>query len=427
MLWSNDPMFTPPEIFIGLRYTRARRGDRFISFISLASMLGILLGVVALIVVLSVMNGFHKEIRARILGMASHASLSAASGEGLKDWRALRERVGRHPHVVGQAPYVEGQAMLVNGGNVSGALLRGILPGDEGQVSEVVNAIKSGALVDLKPGEFGIILGRELALVLGAHVGDRVTVVTPEVNVTPAGMVPRLKRFTVVGIFEVGMGEYDRGVALLHLQDAATLLRLGDAITGVRLKLDDLWLAPQVSREIAQALSSEFGALYRVTDWSQQHRNFFSALKVEKRMMSIILFLIVAVAAFNIVSTLVMVVTDKQADIAILRTLGLSPRRVMAIFVVQGTTLGLVGTLAGMIGGVLLSWNIETLVAMIEGGFGVHFLDPSIYYISQLPSELRWSDVFTIGGGAFLMTLLATLYPAWRAAHVQPAEALRYE
>ncbi|CAK0780186.1 lipoprotein-releasing system permease protein [Gammaproteobacteria bacterium] len=329
--------------------------------------------------------------------------------------------------MVGQAPYVEGQAMLVNGGNVSGALLRGILPDQEGQVSEVVDAIKNGALADLKPGEFGIILGRELALVLGVHVGDRVTVVTPEVNVTPAGMSPRLKRFTVVGIFEVGMGEYDRGVALLHLQDAATLLRLGDAVTGVRLKLDDLWRAPEVAREIAQALTDEYGTLYRVTDWSQQHRNFFSALKVEKRMMSIILFLIVAVAAFNIVSTLVMVVTDKQADIAILRTLGLSPRGVMAIFVVQGTTLGLVGTLAGVEGGVLLSWNVETLVAMIEGWFGVHFLDPNIYYISQLPSELRWSDVFTIGGGAFLMSVLATLYPAWRAAHIQPAEALRYE
>ncbi len=415
-------MYKPLELFIGLRYTRAKRRNHFISFISLISMLGIMLGVVALIAVLSVMNGFHKEVRERILGMTSHATISAYQSD-LKDWQEAMRLSTEDPHVVGQAPFIEAQTMLTNGQKVSGAILRGILPEYEPRVSEVGEHMLAGSLDQLKPGSFDIILGKELALLLDVNVGDKVTVVTPQIRVTPAGAMPRLKRFTVSGIFEVGMGEYDRGLALIHMQDAAKLLKLGDGVTGVRLKLDDLYLAPQVSRELAKQLPG----VYRVSDWTFQHRNFFSALRTEKRMMSLILFLIVAVAAFNIVSTLVMVVTDKQSDIAILRTLGISPRSVMGIFMIQGATIGFVGTLLGIGGGILLSLNLESIVKTIERLFNVNFLDPNIYYISSLPSDLHWDDVGMISISAFLITLLATLYPAWRASRTQPAEALRYE
>lgn len=415
-------MFRPLELYIGLRYTRAKRRNHFISFISMISMLGIMLGVVALITVLSVMNGFHKEVRERILGMTSHATISAYDGQ-LKNWQEAMRLSTDHPNVVGQAPFIEAQTMLTNGRKVNGAILRGILPGYEARVSDVGEHMLVGALEVLEPGNFDIVLGKELALGLGVSVGDKVTVVTPQIRVTPAGTMPRLKRFTVRAIFEVGMGEYDRGLALIHLKDAAKLLRMGEGVTGVRLKLDDLYLAPRVSRELADQLP---GA-YRVSDWTYQHRNFFSALRTEKRMMSLILFLIVAVAAFNIVSTLVMVVTDKQSDIAILRTLGISPGSIMGIFMIQGTTIGFVGTLLGILGGILLSLNLETLVKKIEMLFNVNFLDPSVYYISALPSELDWGDVSSISIGAFLITVIATLYPAWRASRTQPAEALRYE
>ncbi len=415
-------MFKPIEFYIGLRYTRAKRRNQFISFISAISMLGIMLGVMALIVVLSVMNGFHKEVRERILGMASHATISGVSGE-LSDWREVMAQAGKFPHVIGEAPYVEGQGMLISGQKVSGVLLRGIAPEQEGAVSDVIESINKGSIEDLKPGGFGIILGRELALVLGVGVGDKVTLVTPQINVTPAGIMPRLKQFIVAGIFEVGMGDYDRNVALVHLQDAARLMRLGDAVTGVRLKLDDLYQAPQVSRELAEKLPG----IYRISDWTMQHRNFFAALQTEKRMMTIILSLIVAVAAFNIVSTMVMVVTDKQSDIAILRTLGASPGSVMGIFMVQGATLGVVGNLLGILFGVTLAFNVETIVSGIEKLFGVTFLDSSIYYISKLPSDPQVGDVTFIGIAALVITLLATLYPAWRASRTQPAEALRYE
>ncbi len=415
-------MFKPIEFFIGLRYTRAKRRNHFISFISVISMLGIMLGVTALIVVLSVMNGFHKEVRERILGMASHATISGVNGE-LGDWREVMAQASRFPHVIGEAPYVEGQGMLINGQKVSGVLLRGVQPDLEGRVSNVLSKVKKGSVEELKPGRFGIILGRELALILGVGVGDKVTLVTPQVNVTPAGIMPRLKRFDVVGIFEVGMGDYDRGVAILDIEDAAKLMRLEDAVTGVRLKLDDLYLAPEVSRDLALKM----GGYYRISDWTMQHRNFFAALQTEKRMMSIILSLIVAVAAFNIVSTMVMVVTDKQSDIAILRTLGASPGSVMGIFIVQGATLGVVGNLLGIVLGVIMAFNVETVVSHIETFFGTKFLDPNIYYISQLPSDPQTGDVLFIGIGALLITLFATLYPAWRAARTQPAEALRYE
>jgi lipoprotein-releasing system permease protein len=415
-------MFKPIEFFIGLRYTRAKRRNHFISFISAISMLGIMLGVMALIVVLSVMNGFHKEVRERILGMASHATISGVGGE-LSDWREVMTRAGDFPHVVGMAPYVEGQGMLISGQKVSGVLLRGVQPEQEGQVSDVISSINIGSIDHLTPGGFGIVLGRELALILGVDVGEKVTLVTPQINVTPAGIMPRLKRFDVVGIFEVGMGDYDRGVAILHIEDAAKLMRLRDAVSGVRLKLDDLYLAPQVSRELAL----EMGGYYRISDWTMQHRNFFAALQTEKRMMTIILSLIVAVAAFNIVSTMVMVVTDKQSDIAILRTLGASPGSVMGIFMVQGATLGVIGNLLGIVFGVWLAFNVEEIVSGIESLFGIEFLDSSIYYISKLPSNPQMGDILFIGIGALFITLFATLYPAWRAARTQPAEALRYE
>lgn len=415
-------MFRPLPLFIGLRYTRAKRRNHFISFISLISMLGIMLGVVALITVLSVMNGFHKEVRERILGMASHATISTYDGS-LRDWREVMRRAEVHPRVIGSAPYVEAQTMLTRGARVSGTLLRGVDPALEPRVSDVGEHMIAGSLDSLEAGAFGIVLGAELAAVLGVAVGDRVTVVTPKLRVTPAGSMPRLKSFTVTGLFRVGMGEYDRGVALVHVKDAQRLEKLDEGVTGVRLKLDDLFLAPAVVRELASSLPG----VYRLADWTYHHRNFFSALQTEKRMMGLILFLIVAVATFNIVSTLVMVVTDKQSDIAILRTLGASPLAVMGVFVVQGATIGVVGTLLGVVGGVALAFNVEDLVSWIERRLGVNFLDPSVYYISSLPSDVHWNDVGLIGAGAFAMTLFATLYPAWRAARTQPAEALRYE
>jgi lipoprotein-releasing system permease protein len=414
-------MFYPLSLFVGLRYTRAKRRNHFISFISLISMLGIMLGIVALIVVLSVMNGFHKEIQERILGMASHATLSKP--EGVDDWQTVLEQVRSVPEVVGAAPFVEIESMLMNAGRTNGALIRGILPEYEDAVSDLRKDMIAGSPDDLVADGFNIILGRELAAVLGVGVGDKVTLVTPQLNASPVGVMPRLKAFNVVGLFEVGMSDYDRGAGFVHMRDAALLMRLGEAAGGVRLKLEDMWEAPLVAREIEYGLDG----LYRVSDWTQVHRNFFAALRTEKRMMTIILFLIVAVAAFNIVSTLVMVVTDKRADIAVLRTLGASPGRVMAIFMVQGTAIGFAGTLLGIVGGVLLGWNVEPIVGAIERLFGVHFLDPTIYYISALPSDVHASDVLAIGLGAFLMSVLATLYPAWRASRTDPAEALRYE
>ena len=415
-------MFKPIEFYIGLRYTRAKRRNHFISFISATSLLGIMLGVVALIVILSVMNGFQKEVRERILGMASHATISGVDGE-LTNWRDVEAMARQFPHVVGEAPYVEGQGMLISGQKVSGVLLRGILPQEEKQVSTVVSSMIAGSISDLTPGSYNIVLGSELAQVLGVTVGDRVTLVTPQINVTPAGLMPRLKRFDVVGIFKVGMEEYDRGVAILHLEDAEKIMRLNNAVTGVRLKLDDLYLAPQVSKDLAMKM----GGYYRISDWTMHHRNYFAAVKTEKRMMAVILFLIVAVAAFNIVSTMVMVVTDKQSDIAILRTLGASPRSIMGIFMVQGATIGIIGNIVGIVTGVILALNMESIADWIEKTFGFEFLDPRIYYISKLPSDLHAADVAVIGGAALVITLIATLYPAWRASRTHPAEALRYE
>jgi lipoprotein-releasing system permease protein len=410
------------ELFIGLRYTRAKRRNHFISFISLISMLGIALGVAALIVVLSVMNGFQEELRARILGVASHAQVSGVNNT-LADWRAVAAVVGRNPEVKAMAPYVMGQGMLSNGQRVQGAIVRGVLPDEEDRVADIGSHMRAGSLSDLRPGEFGIVLGIELARGLGVGVGDKVVVIAPQGQVTPAGILPRLKQFRVVGIFEVGMYEYDAGLALVHLDDAAKLFSLGDRVSGLRLKLDDLYRAPRVSQEIQAMLPDD---LY-ITDWTQQHANFFRAVQIEKNVMFIILLLIVAVAAFNIVSTLVMMVTDKQADIAILRTLGASPGSIMKIFIVQGAMIGVIGTLTGALGGVLLALNVETVVPAIERLFGVHFLAKDVYYISELPSKLMWSDVTVITAVSLVLSLLATLYPSWRASRTNPAEALRYE
>ncbi len=415
-------MFKPVPVYVGLRYTRAKRRNHFISFISLSSMLGIALGVTALITVLSVMNGFEKELRARILGMTSHATISGLDGT-LSDWHALAAAAMRNPDVIGVAPFVEAQAMLTHGTAVRGVLVRGVLPSDEPQVSETADYMKHGRLEDLTGGGFGIILGQDLARALGVGVADKVTLVAPRANVTPAGILPRLRRFTVLGVFEVGAAQYDSAVALMHLDDASRIFQLDGRASGLRVKLDDLFEAPRVSRELA----GDLGGRFWVRDWTQHHANFFKALRTEKVVMFIILTLIVAVAAFNIVSALTMVVTDKESDIAILRTLGATPGNIMTIFIVQGTVIGVVGTLLGALGGIGLADNVETIVPAIEQAFRTKFLSPEIYYISEVPSDMRWPDVWLITTVAIGMSVLATLYPAWRATKTQPAESLRYE
>jgi len=415
-------MFRPLALYIGLRYTGAKRRNHFISFISLISMVGIALGVAALITVLSVMNGFEHELRSRILGMASHASISGHRTP-LNDWEGAASLASEHTEVVGVAPYVQGEVMLTKGKKVSGALVRGVRPDLEPAVSTVGEHMRFGNLDDLEAGEYRIILGSELAYNLGAQPGDHVTMVTPQANFSPAGVLPRLRRFRVVGIFEVGMYEYDRTMALVNMSDAARLLKLDEGVTGVRLKLRDLMQAPRVSRELADSM----GGRLRVDDWTRQHANFFRAVQTEKRVMFVILTLIVAVAAFNIVSTLVMVVNDKRADIAILRTLGATPGVILRIFMIQGALIGTLGTALGVVGGVALALNVETLVPAIEEAFSVQFMPADIYYISDLPSRLNWPDVWQIGAVAFFLSFVATLYPAWRASRTQPAEALRYE
>ena len=415
-------MFKPVPLYVGLRYTRAKRRNHFISFISFTSMAGIALGVTALITVLSVMNGFEKELRDRILGMTSHATISGFDGT-LKDWQALKTIAEENPKVVGVAPFVEAQAMLTRGTAVRGVLIRGVLPDEEPAVSRVGEFMKSGDLSALRSGEFGIVLGRYVSRALGAGVGTKVTLVAPKAKVTPAGILPRLRRFTVVGVFEVGATQYDSAVALVNLEDASRVFQLDGRASGLRIKLDDLFQAPLVSRELAKQLGGRFW----VRDWSEYNQNFFRALKIEKTVMFIILSLIIAVAAFNIVSALTMVVTDKEPDIAILRTLGATPRQVMNVFIVQGTIIGIVGTLLGALGGIGLATNIESIVPAIEAVLGHKILPEEIYYISDVPSDMRWSDVTKITAIAFVMSVLATIYPAWRASRTQPAEALRYE
>lgn len=412
----------PFELQIGLRYTHAKRSNHFISFISIVSMAGIALGVMALIVVLSVMNGFQEELRARILGVAAHLEISGPV-DRLTDWQGVLGQARQNKNVMSGAPYVNAQGMLANGDMVRGTVIRGVEPALESQVADFAKFMKAGKLDDLKPGEFGILLGAELARVLNVYPGDKVVLLTPQGNITPAGVMPRVKQFTVMGIFEAGMFEYDSGLALIHLRDAQKLLRLGDEVSGVRLKLDELFRAPFVTQELSQTLRGD----YYLTDWTKSHANFFRAVAIEKRMMFLILLLIVAVAAFNIVSTLVMAVTDKQSDIAILRTLGTKPGSIMTIFIIQGAFIGVLGTLIGVGSGVLLALNLETVVPIIERLAGVDMFPADVYYINQLPSKLVWGDVGVIAGISLLISLLATLYPSWRASRINPAEALRYE
>ena len=412
----------PFELLVGLRYTRAKRRNHFISFISMISMLGIALGVAALIVVLSVMNGFQKELRTRILGVASHIQILGDRGD-LADWQTVAQQATQHPQVKAAAPFVQAQGLLSYDQTVRGTVVRGIVPADEEKVADFSQHMKVGRLEDLKPGEFGIILGADLARALNAYQGDKVTLIAPQGTNTPVGLAPRLKQFTVVGVFEVGMFEYDNGLALIAMQDAQRLYQMGDSVSGVRLKLDDLFAAPRVSRELYKYVKADAYA----SDWTRSHANFFRAVAIEKNMMFLILLLIVAVAAFNIVSTLVMAVTDKQADIAILRTLGAEPKSIMQIFIIQGALIGTIGLGLGVCGGVALALNIDVVVPLLEKLLGFQFLAKDVYYITDLPSELQWGDVWVITLVSFVLTLVATIYPSWRASRTNPAEALRYE
>lgn len=416
-------MIRPLELFVGLRYVRARRRDHFISFISLVSIVGIALGIAALITVLSVMNGFGKELRSRILGVASHITITGPEGV-LSDWKGLATRVRENQHVLGVAPYVLGQGMLARGKSVAPALVRGVLPDEERQVSEVGDKMIEGSLAALKAGEFGVVVGSALAWKVDLAVNTPVSVVVPQAQATPAGLLPRFKRFNTVGIFRIDMYEYDSGMALVHLDDASKLYQLPEGdVTGLRLKIDIMDDAPRIAEE----LSAQLGPDYRVRDWTREHANFFRALKMEKTVMFVILLLIVTVAMFNLISTLVVIVTEKQADVAILRTLGMKPRSIMGVFVVQGAIIGFMGTLAGTVFGVLLAYNVESLVRLLEQIFHTSFLASDVYLISELPSDLHWADVALVSGSSLALALLATIYPAWRASKIQPAVALRYE
>lgn len=417
-------LFEPFEWQIGWRYTRARRGarkNRFISFISLISMLGITIGVAALIIVLSVMNGFQKEVRDRMLSVLSHIEIVDARG-AMQDWTKTAQQAQRNPRVLAAAPYVSGQAMLVRDEVLRGALIRGIDPALEPQVADFGKELLGGRLSDLVPGGFNIVLGRELAFSLGLRLGDKVAVIAPQGTVTPAGVLPRMRQFTVSGVFESGHYEYDSTLAFIHLEDAAKLFRV-DGVTGVRLKVDNIHEAPLIARQLAVQLETD----KYVRDWSAQNRTWFAAVQTEKRMMFIILTLIIAVAAFNLVSTLVMTVTDKQSDIAILRTLGAAPRSIMKIFMIQGAIIGLVGTVLGVSLGALIAFNVDIIVPAIERVLGLQFLPKDIYFINSLPSDPRLPDIATIGAVSVVMSLLATLYPSYSASRVKPAEALRYE
>ncbi|MBZ9557255.1 MULTISPECIES: lipoprotein-releasing ABC transporter permease subunit [unclassified Modicisalibacter] len=405
---------------IGLRYVRAKRRNHFISFISLTSMLGLTLGVAVLILVLSVMNGFDHELRTRVLGMVPHTRIEKPAG--MTDWKPLAERLTQRKHVVAAAPYVEQQGMLAAGGNTQGALVWGIQPDYEKRVSIIDQHMQQGSLDDLAPGEWHIVLGDLLARNLGVGVGDRVTLLVPEASITPGGVFPRMKRFTVSGIFKVG-ADLDARLAYTNIQDMQKLARMGDAVGGLRLELDDLFLAGSVT----QSILNQLGYGYRGMDWTYTHGNLFQAIQMEKRMIGLLLMVIVAVAAFNIVSTLVMVVTDKHADIAILRTIGATPRTIMGIFIVQGLAIGLIGIVIGVVLGIALALSVSDIIAWFEAVTGIQFLDPNVYFISYLPSRLQWSDVGFIVLAAFGLSFLSTLYPAWRAARVQPAEVLRYE
>jgi lipoprotein-releasing system permease protein len=420
--FAGNTMLSPYELFVGLRYTRAKRKNHFISFISITSMLGIALGVAALIVVLSVMNGFQKDLRATILGVVSHIQVIGLGGR-LDNWLEIAEQARSNPDVIASAPYVMAEGLLSHGRSVQGTVVRGIIPELEATVAEIGEHMREGGLDTLVPGEYRIALGVDLAHALGVDIGDRVMLIAPQGQVTPAGILPRLRQFTVTGIFELNNYQYDSGLALIDIRDAQKLFRFGNQVSGIRLKVGELFDAPRVARELSDTLPP---TVY-VSDWTRSHANFFRAVQIEKRVMFIILLLIVAVAAFNIVSTLVMAVTDKRADIAILRTLGAAPRDIMKIFVIQGALIGLVGTLAGLVLGVVVAVNIDVIVPAIENALGFKFLAKDVYYISELPSDVQPNDVISITVTAFVLTLLATLYPSFKAARTNPADALRYE
>jgi lipoprotein-releasing system permease protein len=410
------------ELLVGLRYTRARRRNRFIGINSLVSMIGICVGVWALIVVLSVMNGFQKEVRTRILGVASHVQIVSLDSR-LADWRSVAKMAAGHRHVLAAAPFVQAQAMLSAGSAVRGALVRGILPAEEEKVADLGKHMKIGRLEALEPGKFGVVLGADLARSLALLPGDKVALVAPQGLVTPAGVIPRLKQFTLVGVFEAGISDADAGLALIHLNDAQALYQLGDHVTGVRLKLDDLFAAREVANELLADLPRDLYA----SDWTRTHANFFRAVDIEKRMMFIILGLIILVAAINIISTLVLAVKDKQSDIAILRTLGARPGSIMQIFIVQGMIMGVIGTLLGVVIGVITAVNIDVIVPAIESVFRIKFLSKDVYLIPELPSDLQWPDVLSISLMALGLSFAATLYPSWSASRTNPADALRYE
>lgn len=416
-------MFRPLSLYIGARYTRAKRRNYFVSFISLTSMIGLALGVLVMILVLSVMNGFDHEMRTRVLGMVPHATVESAVP--IKDWRKLAEGVSRHSEVLAVAPYTQVQGLLTADGKVQKVLVNAVDPQEEDKVSIIGDFFRQGSLADLKAGEFGIVIGDRAASKLGVGLGDKVTFVLPEVSVTPAGVFPRMKRFTVVGVFHVGAGELDGFLAIANLSDVARLKRWQpDEVQGLRLKLDDLFQAPRVAWQIAGELKGED---FYARDWTRTHGNLYQAIKMEKAMIGLLLLLIVAVAAFNIISTLVMVVTDKRGDIAILRTLGATPKQIMGIFMVQGTVIGVVGTFIGGVLGILAALNVSGAIALLERLLGHKFLSADVYFIDYLPSQLMAEDVVLVCSAALVLSFLATLYPAWRASRTQPAEALRYE
>jgi len=415
-------MIHPLELFIGLRYTRAKRRNRFISFISLMATLGIVLGVAAMITVLSVMNGFGDELRSRILGVVSHVTVESEHGP-LQNWRQQMHKIGSGSEIVGIAPYVSGQGMLTGDRSSRPVIVRGVEPNLENSVSTIDHHMLSGSIKNLVPGKFGIILGRELAWRLGVVPGSRVTLIANETLVTPAGLLPRFKQFTVVGIFELGQGEYDNGFAMINLEDAAKIYRTGSGVTGLRLRLDNLFDAIPVAHKIASQLGNKF----KVEDWSQTHKSFFRALRIEKSAMFITMTLIIAVAAFNIIAMLTMLISDKRADIAILRTLGMSPNRAMTIFLYHGILLGFTGTFLGVICGVSLASNISSVIHFFESITGTQLMSSNVYYVSNIVAKLQWGDVAAIAAASFILTLLAAVYPARRAAAIQPAQALRYE